>query len=50
MTTYEVHYQKGQEFGEALIEAEYPEQARQIFLQQHQGEEIVVMCVIRHQL
>ncbi|MCD6526557.1 MAG: hypothetical protein J7K75_06175 [Desulfuromonas sp.] len=50
MTTYEVHYQKGNEYGEALVEAEYPEQARQNFLLQNEEKGVVVVCVIRHDL
>lgn len=52
MTTFEVHYQQGNDYGESLIEADYPEQARQIFLQQQppQQEQPVVLCVLRHNL
>ena len=45
MTTYEVHYQKGKDYGETLIEAEYPQQAQLKFLEQQQDPEIIVLCV-----
>lgn len=50
MTTFEVHYQKGTEYGEALVEAEYPEQARQKFLLECEEKGLVVLCVLRHKL
>ncbi|MBW2187280.1 MAG: hypothetical protein JRG71_13050 [Deltaproteobacteria bacterium] len=50
MTKFEVHYQKGTEYGEALVEAEYPEQARQKFLLESKEKDLVVLCVLRHQL
>lgn len=50
LTTYEVHYQKGAEYGEALVEAEYPEQARQKFILEREDRDIVVLCVLRHTL
>ncbi|MEA3466369.1 MAG: hypothetical protein U9R29_10260 [Thermodesulfobacteriota bacterium] len=50
MTTFEVHYQQGTEYGEALVDAQYPEQARQTFLQQNTEKDLVVLCIIRHQL
>lgn len=50
MTTFEVHYQKGKEYGEALVEAEYPEQARQKFLLESTEKDLVVLCVLRHVL
>jgi len=50
MTTYEVHYQKGEEFGEALVDAEYPQQAQLKFIEQQQDPEMIVLCVIRHDI
>jgi hypothetical protein len=50
LTTYEVHYQKGEEYGEELVEAEYPQQAQQKFLIDRADREIVVLCVLRHNL
>jgi hypothetical protein len=50
MITYEVHYQKGKDYGETLVEAEYPQQAQQKFLEQQQDPEIIVLCVIRHDI
>lgn len=50
MTTFEVHYQQGTEYGETLVEAEYPEQARQKFLLENTEKDLIVLCIIRHQL
>ena len=50
MTTFEVHYQQGEEYGEALVDAEYPEQAQQKFLLERAEKGTVVLCVIRHHL
>jgi len=50
VTTFEVHYQKGEEYGEAIVEAQYPEQARQKFLLERADKDLVVLCVLRHNL
>lgn len=50
MTKFEVHYQKGEEFGEAVVEAEYPEQACQKFMQDNYEKDLVVLCVVRQNL
>ncbi|MBN2644932.1 MAG: hypothetical protein JXR59_05595 [Desulfuromonadaceae bacterium] len=50
MALYEVHYQDGETFGEELVEAEGPEQAWKIFVQQQREQDgkKVAICVIRH--
>ncbi len=47
---FEVHYQQGEQYGEALVDAEYPEQARQKFLLERGEKGLIVLCVLRHTL
>jgi len=50
MTEFEIHYQKGTEYGETIVSAEYPEQARQKFLLECTDKNVVVLCVLRHNI
>ena len=47
---FEVHYRKGEEELMSVVAARYPSEAQLLFQRQHQGEELMVMCVIRHHL
>ena len=50
LTEYEVHYQKDGNEHVAIVSARWPSEAQQLFQQQHNNNDIMVMCVLRHNL